>query len=447
MRELNFSAKEFELLQQAENNSNQLVELEVNAMNIIDNPAHSEQQQLEAISLLNGEKHHQEKARVMQPINEFFLALEQRTKTQYEAAMASVAWFVMLTTLVVCLGILGCIIGYIIVKTKITTPISTISQELLNINKSKDLTSRLSDKSQSEIGAIAGNFNELLQLFQSSYKAINTATNQVAIVTDVVASLARDSSQQATSQMEELEMAAVAIEQMTTALASVSESTQNAEIQAAKSEDHVDSGLRLFSVAVNEMQSLSTNLAHNSSLIQALSDESKNVGNVLDVIKSIAEQTNLLALNAAIEAARAGEQGRGFAVVADEVRTLAQRTSQSTKEIEQMIANLQQKSEQTRIAINDSNSLMLSTQDKVQQASDSLSEIGNASAEIHNLNTSIAAATEEQLAVSSEISSNITRVKDLSLNMKTAITGLPTKLHELSNSMTQLVKISSEFKV
>ncbi|EPN7879495.1 methyl-accepting chemotaxis protein, partial [Vibrio vulnificus] len=239
-------------------------------------------------------------------------------------------------------------------------------------------------------------------------------------------------------QNQEMEMAATAMEEMTAALSNVAQSTNMAEQYAGSAEKEASTSKSVFDKTTREFSVLEGEFTNTSQIIQQLAEESSNVGNVLDVIKAIAEQTNLLALNAAIEAARAGEQGRGFAVVADEVRSLAQRTQDSTGEIESIIMTLQEKAKQSTSTIQSSADKMQSTRTNMGVANEALGTIQGSAVEIHKLNTSIAAATEEQLAVSDEISSNLANIKNLSSEMNEAINQLGPIVVDLQRNVDDL---------
>ena len=233
-------------------------------------------------------------------------------------------------------------------------------------------------------------------------------------------------------------MAATAMEEMTAALSNVAQSTNMAEEYAGSAEKEASTSKQVFDKTTSEFGQLEGEFLNTAEIIQQLAEESNNVGNVLDVIKAIAEQTNLLALNAAIEAARAGEQGRGFAVVADEVRSLAQRTQDSTGEIEGIIQTLQEKAKQSTVTIQSSSEKMQSTRENMGVANDALGTIQGSAIEIHKLNTSIAAATEEQLTVSDEISGNLSNINNLSSDMNEAIHQLEPIVLDLKRNVDDL---------
>jgi methyl-accepting chemotaxis protein len=233
---------------------------------------------------------------------------------------------------------------------------------------------------------------------------------------------------------------------MTTALSNVAESTNMAEQYAGSAEKEAFTSKQVFDKTTNEFTQLEGEFTNTSEIIQQLAEESSNVGNVLDVIKAIAEQTNLLALNAAIEAARAGEQGRGFAVVADEVRSLAQRTQDSTGEIESIISTLQEKAKESTVTIESSADKMQSTRTNMSVANDALSTIQGSASEIHKLNTSIAAATEEQLSVSDEISGNLANIKNLSSDMNQAINQLEPIVLDLQQNVDDLNQVITHIR-
>lgn len=236
-------------------------------------------------------------------------------------------------------------------------------------------------------------------------------------------------------QSQELEMVATAVNEMTAAVQEVAQSTSNAARAAQDATTMSQKGALTITDAIGIIDSLDSNVLTASSSISQLKADSENIGGVLDVIRGIAEQTNLLALNAAIEAARAGEQGRGFAVVADEVRTLASRSHDATQEIQKMIERLQQ-----GVATAVTNMAQVSKRAEegvaqVEESAEALAEISGSVSVINDMNTHIAAATEEQSAVASEVSQNIEHIHQLSA--QTAQSAQQTQ--QTSENLTKLV--------
>ncbi len=216
-------------------------------------------------------------------------------------------------------------------------------------------------------------------------------------------------------QQRETESVATAMNEMSATVAEVAKLTSEAAMSAQEAQGATGQGMTIASGTREEIQRLMEELQQAAAAIHHLAEESQNIGNVLDVINSIAEQTNLLALNAAIEAARAGEQGRGFAVVADEVRTLASRTHSSTQEIEQMISRIQERVQGAVDVIQMASQRGGSGSEKMKETVSALEVIQKAVDHISNMNTQIATAAEEQSQVSEEINRNLVRISDLAL--------------------------------
>lgn len=198
---------------------------------------------------------------------------------------------------------------------------------------------------------------------------------------------------------------------------------------------------------LKSIQKLSGNVENTSDQIQGLSNRAQSINKVVEVIRAIAEQTNLLALNAAIEAARAGEQGRGFAVVADEVRALAHRTQQSTQEIEQMITAIQGESEQAVQSMNTSKELATESLDVAQQASSSLDQIAMGISQINERNILIAAASEEQAHVAHEVDRNLISIRELAVQSSAGASQTAVACSEMSKLAVNLNQLVSRFVV
>ncbi|MGD8170767.1 methyl-accepting chemotaxis protein [Vibrio sp. TRT 21S02] len=447
MEELGFSDQEFKLLKEAQANSDALVQMEVKAMNAVkglfpDNSGNytvrGEPDKAMAAELLHSKAYHQEKAKIMAPIDKFFMALEQRTSEQFSDAANQAKTMVLIGNISLIVVLVLAVIGYVLVNRKVVNPIDQMATLLKQVDDDSDLTLRVDDKSNNELGVIGVSINKVLDSYATTIRKINEVNSTISHISDSIASITDKNADVANQQNQEMEMAATAMEQMTSALANVAESTTMAENYAGSAEQEASTSKQVFDKTTSEFGDLEGEFGRTSEIIKQLAEESKNVGNVLDVIKAIAEQTNLLALNAAIEAARAGEQGRGFAVVADEVRSLAQRTQDSTGEIEGIISTLQEKAQESTKTIEQSADKMQSTRSNMGVANDALGSIQGSATEIHKLNTSIAAATEEQLKVSDEISSNLSNIKSLSNEIADEINRLEPIIVDLKDNVTGL---------
>jgi len=309
-----------------------------------------------------------------------------------------------------------------------------------------DLTRRLDDSRSDELGSAAAWINQFVSKTQQTIQAIRGVTMEMRSAAEHLAGLAEQTDKEMSSQLMESQQAATAMNEM---LASAQETANNASETARGTEivnNESRSGKSNMETTAFQIGTLAKEMDKAQRVIEKLGVESANIGSVLDVIKNISEQTNLLALNAAIEAARAGEQGRGFAVVADEVRTLASRTQQSTAEIQEMINRLQSSSSDAVSVIDAGGKLAHTSVSSIQQANDSLEVITRRVESISQMNTQIATAAEEQSQVSLEIDRNITNIAQVAENNAHSVAMLSSTSEQLKASVQQLDQLMGQFK-
>ncbi len=315
--------------------------------------------------------------------------------------------------------IMAMIIAYlsllVIYRKAIGARLQNLLEALQNISEGDgDLTRRLPEDGDDEISQIAKSFNRFTEGMRNTVSRILEVTGQLSNSSTRLAQINRISSEAIHNQGNETNQIATAINEM----AAAAEEVSRHAAEAAQSSTETDNNTRATQVAVNsaihDIQQLSGKLEEAAGTMSQLQEGAQNVGGVIDVIRGIAEQTNLLALNAAIEAARAGEQGRGFAVVADEVRTLAARTQQSTEEIREMIEQLQAISEKSVGAMEQSQQQAEQSVTQASTAGESLNNIVQSISAVNDINTQIAAASEEQSQVVASVDQSIIVIKDLS---------------------------------
>ena len=275
-----------------------------------------------------------------------------------------------------------------------------------------NLTQRIPIVRQDEIGALAHAFNLFVAQLQEMVIAIISQTKDVSHTVENLAIKSATTISISHEQEQFVDTIVTAVNQMSAAVREVATNAQHTASEITKVNEQTIEGKKVLSQSVDHIQQLSESVKNAVVVIEKLSVNSANIASVLDVIRSIAEQTNLLALNAAIEAARAGEQGRGFAVVADEVRTLASRTGSSTQDIQRMIEELQRGVNDAVRSIESGASLTASTVSLANQTQDALDEILNSTAKVSDMSTQTATATEEQTHVTEEINRNLTELSD-----------------------------------
>jgi methyl-accepting chemotaxis protein len=240
---------------------------------------------------------------------------------------------------------------------------------------------------------------------------------------------------------------ATAMHEMSATVQEVARNAEQASHAATDADSEARKGDKVVAQAIAQIERLAEEVGRSTGAMTALQQESQKIGSVMDVIKAVAEQTNLLALNAAIEAARAGEAGRGFAVVADEVRGLAQRTQKSTEEIEGLVAGLQNGTQQVASIMLSSRTLTDSSVELTRRAGDSLESITRTVSNIQSMNQQIAAAAEQQSAVAEEISRSIISVRDVSEQTASASDETARASVELARLGNQLQMMVSRFRV
>ncbi|RFA25311.1 hypothetical protein CAI21_19560 [Alkalilimnicola ehrlichii] len=280
--------------------------------------------------------------------------------------------------------------------------------------KDGDLTVTMPADGKDEIAVVARSFNELVGDLNSAFNAINQSMSRLHQSAASLNESFTGTADRARAQQSEMDAVATAMNEMAETIKEVARNADMAADSAREADKRAEEGGRVVGLTSTTIRQLNERVGEVSEHIGAVQDSSEAIGVVLGVIRGVAEQTNLLALNAAIEAARAGEQGRGFAVVADEVRVLASRTTESAQEIVQVIEGLQQRSEAAVKVAADAAIEAQEGVERADQASEALAAIVRAVSEIATMNTAIATSSEEQSAVAQEMDGNIVRIHDAS---------------------------------
>ncbi|WP_279486852.1 methyl-accepting chemotaxis protein [Aeromonas veronii] len=366
--------------------------------------------------------------------------LTKQSEASYERAK-------LLSTTVGALTLLFVVIVAWLLIRQIRNPVMALLEQTRQV-AAGNLTSQLDMKqfSHDELGKLAQGFNEMQSNLRMLVNEVSGSVVQLGAAAEEISAVAQQSANNMGAQQHELNQLATAMNEMQATVQEVARNTNDAASAATSASDTAAQGSETVNDSIGRIEKVATAIEETALVIRQLGDDSRNIGMVLEVIQGIAEQTNLLALNAAIEAARAGEQGRGFAVVADEVRTLAKRTQDSTSQINHIISELQQRANEAGVTMQQSQDMMSETVHTAREAGASIAEISSSVNSISHMNIQIATATEEQGAVSEELNRNVVNISNASEEVATGAKQMAQACNDLNLLATQLQEVVRKFR-
>ncbi|PFG60049.1 methyl-accepting chemotaxis protein [Pseudomonas poae] len=389
--------------------------------------------------LSNSEQVNAVLTRLLDLNNKMALATNQEAEDQYNAAFNLVVGLLVMATL------LTLLFAWLLTRS-ITLPISQALEAAEEIAEG-NLTRPIKVDGNDEAGRLLAAMAKMQDKLRDTLQRIAGSATQLASAAEELNAVTDESARGLTRQNNEIEQAATAVNEMTSAVEEVARNAVSTSEASRNATTSAGDGRDLVQETVSAIERMSGDVQATATLIGELANESRDIGKVLDVIRGLADQTNLLALNAAIEAARAGEAGRGFAVVADEVRALAHRTQQSTSEIERMIGSIQAGTEHAVDSMRNSTERAESTLNIAKGAGMSLDTINTAIVEINERNLVIASAAEEQAQVAREVDRNLVNIRDLSVQSATGASQTSAASSELSRLAVDLNGMVGRFRL
>ncbi|XJP95776.1 methyl-accepting chemotaxis protein [Pseudomonas sp. B22129] len=389
--------------------------------------------------LANSDKINATMDRLVEINSKMALATNQAAKAQYDSAFSLVVGLLVLTTA------LTVLFAWLLTRS-ITVPISQALEAAEEVAEG-NLTRPIKVEGNDEAGRLLAAMAKMQDKLRDTLQRIAGSATQLASAAEELNAVTDESARGLTQQNNEIEQAATAVNEMTSAVEEVARNAVSTSEASRNATTSAGDGRDLVQETVSAIERMSGDVQATATLIGDLANESRDIGKVLDVIRGLADQTNLLALNAAIEAARAGEAGRGFAVVADEVRALAHRTQQSTSEIERMIGSIQAGTEHAVDSMRNSTERAESTLNIAKGAGMSLDTINTAIVEINERNLVIASAAEEQAQVAREVDRNLVNIRDLSVQSATGASQTSAASSELSRLAVDLNGMVGRFRL
>ena len=329
----------------------------------------------------------------------------------------------------------------------VTAPIGQLQEVMLEVADKGNLTVRARIEQRDEVGRMGSAFNTMLDQLGGFIGEVKHGVEQLSSSAHQMAAVTEQTSQGVMTQRNQTDQATSAMDQMSSTVQEVARNAGEAAEAAQSADNEANNGRRVVSATMDAIDNLAGEVEKASQVIHKLEEDTGSIGTVLDVIRGIAEQTNLLALNAAIEAARAGEQGRGFAVVADEVRTLATRTQQSTEEIQQMIQTLQNGARDAVSVMEEGRNQAQSSVEQAAKAGESLAAITDAVTRISDMNNQIASAAEQQSAVAEEVNRSVMSISEVADQTATGAEQTSASSNELGRLAATLQSMVEKYRI